>query len=137
MHASKWSCRKDFSDSRVIKLEAPGSKKPGSREKKAGIPAHDYRQLLGRQFKHSPIYLCCNTSIWSLCGNVPQYFISQATLCRYARFRPFPSIERNLNGILGSPGKRKAGPKNVMAGTKKQRKRCREPMFSRLIRLES
>jgi hypothetical protein len=70
-------------------------------------------------------------------GNVPQYFISQATLCRYARFRPFPSIERNLNGILGSPGKRKAGPKNVMAGTKKQRKRCREPMFSRLIRLES
>lgn len=35
----------------------------------------------------------------SLSGNVPQYFISQATLCRYARFRPFPSIERNLNGM--------------------------------------
>jgi hypothetical protein len=32
-------------------------------------------------------------------ANVPQYFIGQATLCRYAHFRPFPSVERNLNGM--------------------------------------
>jgi len=38
----------------------------------------------------------------SLFTNVPQYFIGQAALCRYARFRPFPSIERNLN-VIGHP----------------------------------
>jgi hypothetical protein len=35
-------------------------------------------------------------------GNLPQYFISQATLCRYAQIRPFPSLERNLSGIFST-----------------------------------
>ena len=32
-------------------------------------------------------------------GTLPQFFIRQAALCRYAHFRPFPSVERNLNGM--------------------------------------
>ena len=34
----------------------------------------------------------------SLFTNVPQYLIGQATPSPCAHFRPFPSIERNLNG---------------------------------------
>ena len=37
--------------------------------------------------------------MWGLSGNIPQYFISQAALCRYAHSCPFPPLERNLNGI--------------------------------------
>ena len=46
------------------------------------------------------LQLCCKSSKWRLSGNVPQYLIGQAALGRSAHFYLFPSIERNLNGII-------------------------------------
>ena len=48
------------------------------------------------------LQLSDSSAKYGSCGTVPQFFISQTTICRYARFRPFPSIVRNLSGTTSS-----------------------------------